>query len=234
MCGRFVGNFSIMELIKELELEIQTPDDLPLHVSNFNTAPTHLVPVIRQIDGVLYLDAMQWGLVPVWAKDASIGSKMINARSETITEKVSFKGLVQGHRCIIPMNGFYEWNRDDPKKKVPYFVPRADGKLMLVAGLWTHSPILDNRRTFSLITRESIEDLNFIHSRSPVEFSTSDAVEWLTKEAAPLELFDPVSQPRFAPYPVSNLVNSVKNNSSSLIDLVDLAEETPEDRGTLF
>ena len=192
--------------------------DGPL-AQNFNTAPTHGVPVLRAVENRIEVDVMQWGLVPVWSKDPTVGSKMINARSETLTEKPSFKGLVQKNRCIIPMNGFYEWDRTDPKRKIPYFVPRADGHLMLVAGLWASSPALDGRHTFSLITRESIEDLSHIHSRSPVEFSAQDAFSWMTDMPAPLELFDPVDQPRFLPHRVSTRVNSVRNNDSSLIHI---------------
>ena len=237
MCGRFVGNFNTQDLIDEIGqsvsqfgLTLRVPDfDGPL-LQNFNVAPTHVVPILRVVGEEVIVDVMRWGLIPIWAKDPSIGAKMINARSETITEKPSFKGLVPGHRCIIPMNGFYEWNRENPKAKVPYFVSRSDGHLMLAAGIWSDSPIVDEGRTFSLITRDSVDDLSAIHDRSAVEFTAQDAVEWMSATQAPLELFAPEQQPRFTTVRVSTRVNSVRNNDSDL-----LKEDSPpeEESGEL-
>lgn len=236
MCGRFVGNFNSEDLVNEIGdaveafgLTLRVPDfDGPL-LQNFNVAPTHVVPILRVIGSEVVVDVMRWGLIPIWAKDASIGAKMINARSETITEKPSFKGLVPGHRCIIPMNGFYEWNRDNPKVKIPYFVTRTDGRLMLGAGIWSDSPIVDEARTFALITRDSVDDLSAVHDRSPVEFTAQDAVEWMSASQAPLELFAPQQQPRFHTLQVSTRVNAVRNNDSGLIE----PAATEEDSGDL-
>ncbi len=240
MCGRFVGAFSAEVLMDEMSealsganLTLSLMEDNTLFAPNFNTAPTHTVPILRHEESVVVVDPMQWGLVPSWSKDPSVGSKMINARSETITEKPSFRQSVPGRRCIIPMSGFYEWDRSDPKRKVPYFVTREDGHLMLVAGIWTPSPALDGRHTFSLITRESVDDLSYIHSRSPVELHADDALEWMCNPVPPLELFQPEIQPRFSARKVSTLVNSVRNNSASLLDdFVDIVEA--KDPDTLF
>lgn len=235
MCGRFVGNFNTQDLIDEIGgavdafgLTLRTPDfDGPL-LQNFNVAPTHVVPILRVVGSEVVVDVMRWGLIPIWAKDANIGSKMINARSETITEKPSFKGLVPGHRCIIPMTGFYEWNRENPKAKVPYFVTRADGHLILGAGIWSDSPIVDEARTFSLITRDSVDDLAFVHDRSPVEFTAEDAVEWMSASQAPLELFASAQQPRFKTLKVSTRVNAVRNNDSGLIEPAPPEDDSDE------
>ncbi len=240
MCGRFVGAFSAEVLMDEMSealsganLTLSLMEDNTLFAPNFNTAPTHTVPILRHEESVVVVDPMQWGLVPSWSKDPSVGSKMINARSETITEKPSFRQSVPGRRCIIPMSGFYEWDRSDPKRKVPFFVTREDGHLMLVAGIWTPSPALDGRHTFSLITRESVDDLSYIHSRSPVELHADDALEWMCNPVPPLELFQPEIQPRFSARKVSTLVNSVRNNSASLLDdFVDIVEA--KDPDTLF
>ena len=230
MCGRFVGAFNAEILIDEMSealplanMTIALVDDGQLFAPNYNTAPTHTVPILRHEDSVVVVDPMQWGLVPSWSKDPTVGSKMINARSETITEKPSFRQSVPSRRCIIPMSGFYEWDRTDPKRKVPYFVTREDGRLMLVAGIWTPSPALEGRHTFSLITRESVDDLSHIHSRSPVEFHADDALEWMCNPVPPLELFEPEIQPRFIAMKVSSRVNSVRNNDASLI----LPDEEP-------
>ena len=236
MCGRFVGAFNATDLIEELslavsktELVLDVSDSDTLFAPNYNTAPTHLVPILRMEEQKIVVDAMQWGLVPTWSKDPNVGSKMINARSETVTEKLSFRNQVSRHRCIIPISGFYEWDRSDPKTKVPYYVTREDGHLMLVAGIWASSPALEGRHTFSLITRESVDDLLHIHNRSPVELTSYDALEWMSNEVAPLELFSPVHQPRFATLRVSRRVNSVRNNDASLI----LPDEEPLERGDL-
>ncbi|MEY3656243.1 MAG: hypothetical protein RL114_601 [Actinomycetota bacterium] len=235
MCGRFVGNFNTQDLVDEIGeavdafgLTLRVPDfDGPL-LQNFNVAPTHVVPILRVMGSEVVVDVMRWGLIPIWAKDPNIGSKMINARSETITEKPSFKGLVPGHRCIIPMSGFYEWNRENPKAKIPYFVTRKDGHLMLGAGIWSDSPIVDEARTFSLITRDSVEDLSAVHDRSPVEFTAEEAVEWMSAPQPPLELFAPERQPRFQTLRVSTRVNAVRNNDSGLIEPDDSTDEPEE------
>jgi len=236
MCGRFVGAFSAELLMEEMtealagaNMTFALVDDGQLFSPNYNTAPTHTVSILRHEESVVVVDPMQWGLVPSWSKDPSVGSKMINARSETITEKPSFRQSVPGRRCIIPMSGFYEWDRTDPKRKVPYFVTREDGCLMLVAGIWTPSPALDGRHTFSLITRESVDDLSYIHSRSPVELYVEDALEWMCNPEPPLELFMPETQPRFVATKVSSRVNSVRNNDASLI----LPDEEPLDSSDL-
>ena len=240
MCGRFVGAFSAEVLMDEMSeallganMTIAFVDDGPLFAPNYNTAPTHTVPILRHEESLVVIDPMQWGLVPSWSKDPSVGSKMINARSETITEKPSFRQSVPGRRCIIPMSGFYEWDRSDPKRKVPYFVTREDGGLMLVAGIWTPSPALEGRHTFSLITRESVDDLSHIHSRSPVELHAEDALEWMCNPVPPLELFAPDLQPRFVARKVSTLVNSVRNNSASLLEGFEEVIEV-KDPDTLF
>ena len=240
MCGRFVGAFSAEVLMDEMSealsaahMTIAFVDDGPLFAPNYNTAPTHIVPILRHEESLVVIDPMQWGLVPSWSKDPSVGSKMINARSETITEKPSFRQSVPGRRCIIPMSGFYEWDRSDPKRKVPYFVTREDGGLMVVAGIWTPSPALEGRHTFSLITRESVDDLSHIHSRSPVELHAEDALEWMCNPVPPLELFAPGLQPRFVARKITTLVNSVKNNSASLLEEFEEVIEV-KDPDTLF
>ena len=223
MCGRFVGAFKaellkeeMADALSEARMTMVLAED-NLFAPNYNTAPTHIVPILRHKESSVIVDPMQWGLVPSWSKDPTVGSKMINARSETITEKPSFRQSVPGRRCIIPMSGFYEWDRTDSRRKVPYFVTREDARLMLVAGIWTPSPALDGRHTFSLITRESVDDLSHIHSRSPVELHAEDALEWMCNPIPPLELFEPEIQPRFVARKVSSRVNSVRNNDASLI-----------------
>jgi putative SOS response-associated peptidase YedK len=238
MCGRFVTAYSLEELIEEVEAIAESipvklgfdAEDLPLF-SNYNVAPTHALPVVTMQKGELLIDVMQWGLVPVWSKDPSVGSKMINARSETLTEKPSFRRLVRSNSCLVPMNGFYEWDRTDSRHKVPYFVPRTDGALMLCAGLWNASPALDGINTFTMITKPSVAPLANIHDRSPVQFSRDVGLEWLSDDKNALSLMSDVNQPLFSPYQVSTDVNSVRNNFAELLDKV---EPEPREPDTLF
>lgn len=238
MCGRFVTAFSLEELIEEVEAIAEklpvrlgfTAQDLPLF-SNYNVAPTQALPVLTMHTGEMMIDVMQWGLVPGWSRDLSVGSKMINARSETLTEKPSFRHLVKSNRCLVPMNGFYEWDRTDSRQKIPYFVPRADGALMLCAGLWNVSPALDGIKTFTMITRSSVVPLAGIHDRSPVQFSRQMGLQWLSDDENALSLMSSSNQPMLMPYQVSTNVNSVRNNNA---DLLLKAESGPREPDTLF
>lgn len=223
MCGRFVGRFDTGELIEEMTavrpgLTVEIDEGAPLRTSNFNTAPTQECLIFSSQAGSVTARPGLWGLVPPWAKDASGAARMINARSETITEKPSFRNLVPRHRAIVPMTGFYEWDRSDPKVKKPFFVPRADGGTMWTAGLWTHSPALGGRVSFCIITRDSMADLASIHDRSPVQLTLDDALAWLCDEDPPLGLLRLEDPPLLGPYEVSRRVNSVRNNSADLLD----------------
>ena len=198
-------------------------------ISNHNTAPTQPWVIAHTDQEGIVLETALWGLVPSWSKDPSMASKMINARSETVTEKPSFRNLVRGNRAVVPVSGFYEWDRTDSRNKRPFFVPRADGRTMWVAGLWTASPALDGAHTFTMLTRESLDDLSGIHHRSPVQLEISDALSWACDPAAPLHLVTLVDPPRLAPYEVGRDVNSVRNNSPRLIEPVE-----PTEPDTLF
>lgn len=226
MCGRFVGRFATADLIDEItsvvpDVEVSMAAGLPTLWANFNTAPTQGCLVFTSGSGSVTARTGMWGLVPAWAKDSSGAARMINARSETITEKPSFRNLVPRHRAIVPMTGFYEWDRSDPKVKRPFFVPRADGLTMWTAGLWTHSPALDGRVSFCIITRDSRADLSAIHDRSPVQLTIDDALSWLCDETPPLGLLALPDPPALGPYEVSRRVNSVRNNSADLLEPVE-------------
>lgn len=234
MCGRFVGNFSTARLLSEVgegirvfglefndETGVSTYTDHP----NFNLAPTQIAPVLVREGDAVRLSAMTWGLVPRWAKDSSRASSMINARSESVSEKPSFRGLLSGHRCIVPMNGFYEWDRTDPRNRIPHFCERVDGKLLLAAGLWTTSPVVPDFPTFCILTRASGADLEFLHDRCPVHFTAEDAGRWLADPSAPLELTGAENQPELTVRRVNKRVNSVRNNGP------DLLRDEPDSNG---
>ena len=223
MCGRFVGNFATADLVEELlgagsVGHVTVEDGVPENVSNFNTAPTSSWPIFIEVEDRVHVRFARWGLVPSWSKDPTVASKMINARSETLTEKPSFRNLVRSHRALVPVSGFYEWERSDPKNKRPFFVPRADGRTMWIAGLWTVSPVLQGATTFTMVTRASLDDLSRIHDRSPVQLDLDDAIDWLTTIEPPLNLLALEAQPRLSPYEVDVRVNSVRNNGPDLLE----------------
>jgi putative SOS response-associated peptidase YedK len=210
------------------------PPEATMLLDNHNVAPTSAVPVLVAADGQVHVEVMQWGLVPSWSNDARAGAKMINARAETVTEKVSFRSLVRGNRCIIAMNGFYEWQREGSRPKVPHYVTRTDGALLLAAGLWSTSPVLDIGASFAMMTRESGDDLASIHHRSPVHFTAEMAIDWLRGSLDVACALDAPSQPALRHHEVSTDVNNVRNNRPDLVH--PAVNEGPSDEGqpTLF
>ena len=162
---------------------------------NHNVAPTTLVFVLRQTDAKRVVDAMTWGLVPGWSKDKTRAASMINARSETLSEKPSFRNLLSKYRCVIPIQGFYEWQvlpSDGGKpRKQAHYISRLDNDVMTLAGLWTTWKQPDNTllQTCTIITTEANNKLAEVHHRMPVILER-DAVEiWLDETSTtPLHL----------------------------------------------
>jgi putative SOS response-associated peptidase YedK len=184
MCGRF-SQFKEMSDIKIRfnldELVAGWSDPLFLK-PNYNIVPSQIVPVVCR-NGSRHLRLMSWGLVPAWAKDQSIGQKMINARMETLLEKPSFKDLVAKKRCIIPATGFFEWKKEGPKTKVPMHIFLKDQELFGFAGLWDcwKSPDGKGRdhHSYTIITTTPNELVSGIHDRMPVILKKEDEEQWL-------------------------------------------------------
>ena len=173
MCGRFSVYIDDEELKNRFPNHDVTPFQ-EVKVTNF--APTMEMPVIIENQVV----NMKWGLIPSWSQNKSFANKLINARGETLLEKPSFKNLVNTQRCIVPSNGFYEW---DPVSKLPYFVKPADSSLMNFCGL--HTLWMDeNRRpvnTFTIITTKSNKIMSKIHNRMPVILEKGSEEKWLSR-----------------------------------------------------
>lgn len=219
MCGRFVTNFSMAELIGELEAQevpvVSESGDDGAH--NFNGAPTQLFPVVVPSETKASIVVARWGLVPRWMKDDKSAARMINARIETVREKPSFKGLLSRHRCIIPMNGYYEWNRDDPKKKVPHYIYDARASLSFAAGLWTTSPATGDIPTFTMLTEHASPEVAYVHDRAPVLVDGDWLRDWLFDHDAPVEAVASRQRSTLRARRVSVRVNSVRNNDDSLV-----------------
>ena len=229
MCGRFVSASPPDELAKYFGAE--EPDG-PLEPS-FNVAPTNEVYVVRARDGHRQLGTMRWGLVPFWAKDLKIGSKMINARAETVAEKPAFRKAYERRRCLIPADGFYEWAKvPGQKAKQPYFIHRPDGEPIVFAGMWERwKPRLDDGKTIdedaepietcTIITTTPNTAMSAIHNRMPVLLAPPVWDDWLSDETD-LDLIGSLLVP--APddllklVPISTAVNNVRNKGEQLIE----------------
>jgi putative SOS response-associated peptidase YedK len=192
---------------------------------SWNVAPTDPVYVVAERDGVRSLGSMKWGLVPHWAKDAK--SIHINARSETVATTAAFRESFARRRCLIPADGFYEW---EPKEqgRTPHWVYRADGHPMVFAGVWASrlDPETDLwQRTCSIITTGAEGAVSSIHDRMPVSLSPTVWDAWLDRELRDPEvvagLLQTIDPELIMEHTVSNRVNSVKNNVPELRDKVE-------------
>ena len=189
---------------------------------HFNLAPTTTLPVIRQSPaGQRVVDLLQWGLIPHWAKDPSIGHKLINARCETLTEKPSFRDAFRRRRCIVPAAGFYEWQRAG-KTKQPYFIKHPSEEPLAMAGLWEswRDPAGEIVRTFCIITTAANATVAPIHDRMPVLLRTEDFARWLdpTVDGATLvDLLVACPADDIVAVPVSQAVSTSTSDGPALI-----------------
>lgn len=219
MCGRFVQKAPPEELIEIFGAEGPVPN-IP---ARYNAAPTQDLAVVRfnPKTGRRAIDPLRWGLVPSWEKDLKGGAKLINARSETLAERPSFAKAFQARRCLVPVDGFYEWAPD----RTPHFVRRLDGRPMVFAGLWEGWKDRQSEewvRTFTIVTADAIETLRPIHHRMPVMLAPEQWPAWLGEESAsPAQLQALLAPPADLPveaYPVSTRVNAVRNDDPTLMD----------------
>lgn len=214
MCGRFTLTAD------PADLQAAFPNfSFPLqYAPRYNIAPGQPIMVIANA-APHRADFFVWGLVPSWAKDPSIGSRMINARAETLAEKPSFRGPLKYKRCLILADGFYEWKAVEGEKvKIPYFIRLASGKPFAFAGLWDewHAPDGGQVRSAVIITTTPNTLMSALHNRMPVILSEPDYTLWL--DPAPraaadlLPLLRPYPADAMHAYPVSTLVNSPAND----------------------
>ncbi len=233
MCGRFVSTSSPDRIASYFGAEVAA-ESLG---ENFNVAPTKdIYAVVQGADGTARVQAFHWGLIPSWAKDRKIGNRMINARSETLAEKPSFRGLFKKKRCIIPMDGFYEWkpgHEDGPLNakgkplKQPLFIQRLDGEPLAVAGLWTawKDPAdADSRflHSATVVTTSANEFMEPVHNRMPVLVPKSQWAAWLDPSnddvASLSEMFTARNDGLLTMHEVSTDVNNARNSGPQLIN----------------
>ena len=190
----------------------------------YNAAPTQWLPVIRHHpEHGLELARLRWGLIPSWAKDPSIGAKMINARGETVSEKPAFRAAFKRRRCLVPMLGFYEW-RKTPAGKVPHFIHYRSGDLLAAAGLFEYWPGADGAdpiESYTIITTPANELMAKLHDRMPVLLAEKDQAAWLDPNNERREelqaMLKPYAGEDLDAYPVSTRVNSPKNDDADLL-----------------
>jgi putative SOS response-associated peptidase YedK len=203
--------------------------------ARYNIAPTQNVPIVRlNRTGERELVQVRWGLVPRWAKDPSIGVRMINARAETVAERRAFSNAFQRHRCLVPADGFYEW-RPGPSGKQPMRIARADGQPFGMAGLYERwlSPEGDVLDTCTIVTTHANARLRPLHDRMPVIVPPGHYMRWLDAANPEVDdLFAPYPDGELTVHPVSTRVNAVRNDDPSLIEAVEdarPAEATAEE-----
>lgn len=224
MCGRFVKKSGKEELRKRFGFNDTEPG--VLLEPSYNIAPSQEQPILIVSEDRRILTMMKWGLVPYWSKDPKIGFKMINARSEGIEQKPSFKTPLKRKRCIIMADGFYEWHKLDKKTKTPFYFRLRSGEPFAMAGIWDLWQNGDQiLRTFTIITTTPNELMEPIHSRMPVILNERDEARWLDPEITNPELVLPLLKPypsdEMESYKVSTIVNSPKNNIADCIAAID-------------
>ena len=221
MCGRFTLTINPDELQQQFGLSEAPPAQL---APRYNIAPTQAVAVIAN-NSNRKLELFQWGLIPSWAKDPKIGSKMINARAETLAEKPSFRTALKRRRCLVVADGFYEWKKTG-SGKTPMYIQLKDGQPFGFAGLWEawQSPEDGLIKTCTIITTTPNELLAGIHDRMPVILPREAYDVWLAPEELPavetLPLLQPYDGAQMRVRPVSTLVNSPAVDSAELIQPV--------------
>lgn len=198
--------------------------------ANYNVAPTtRILAVAHGGDGRRRLGRFHWGLVPHWAKDRSGASRMINARAETVYEKPSFRNLVPARRCLVPVDGYYEWRTvsrpaDRRSPKEPVYVTRVDRTVMALGGLWTswrETPDAPSLTSCCLVTTAANDDLAAIHDRMPLVLEPDDWSAWLAGADTPRDevesMLVPTATGVLRAVDVSTAVNSIRNNDPSLV-----------------
>lgn len=246
MCGRYAASANPEDLVEEFEVDQVRTDEAALRPS-WNVAPTQTVPVVltrvprpdeeaASPEPVRQLRAVRWGLVPSWARDVAIGSRLVNARMETAADKPAFRAALARRRCLVPADGYYEWYTpqeasDGPGgrkvRKQPFFIHRGDGARLALAGLYElwHAPDAEADEgwlwTMTVLTTQASDDVGRIHDRMPLLVPARDYAAWLdpaqTDGRAALGLLVPAAPGLLDATAVSDRVNNVRNDGPELV-----------------
>ncbi len=221
MCGRFVQSHDAAFYADAFAVESIRTETLP---ASFNVAPTDAVYAVAEHEGERLLGSFRWGLIPFWAKDRKIGARNINARAETVADKPAFRDSFLKRRCLIPADGFFEWQKRK-KGKLPHYIYSADDRPLALAGLWANWKDPETGewvRTCTILTGEPNELVSDLHDRMPVILPETAWSDWLDRDNQDrgyLEsLLSVYPESEMAEHPVSTLVNKVANNYPECIE----------------
>jgi putative SOS response-associated peptidase YedK len=223
MCGRFALFASGDEVAKRFQLA-----ETPLFELRYNIAPTQSIAAIRSTPAGRQLSFLRWGLIPSWASDPAIGNRLINARSETVADKPSFRSAFKQRRCLIPASGFYEWQKTSARSKQPYCIRPRDGGLFALAGLWErwHDPQGEAVQTCTILTTEANELMRTLHDRMPVILDPSADALWLDPRSSAdvlRSLFVPFASERMEAYAVNPYVSNAKHEGPRCLEPMDVS-----------
>jgi len=213
MCGRY-SITTPPEALRRLFQFVNLPNLQP----RWNVAPTQQAPVVRATAAGRELSLLRWGLIPAWAKDPSIGARCINARADTVADKPAFRSAFRTRRCLVPVDGFFEW-RAENRVRQPYCIVLKSGEPFAFAGLWERwTGPTETIESFSIITTEANETLKPLHERMPVILPPEAYAPWLDGSVEEvIGLLRPLPAALVAYHPVDQRVNAVKNDDPACI-----------------
>jgi putative SOS response-associated peptidase YedK len=220
MCGRYASSRDARDLASAFEVEEPPEESLP---PSWNVAPTDPVWAVMTRDGRRQLRVLRWGLVPSWAKDAKGAARLINARSETVTEKPAFRSAYQRRRCLLPADGYYEWQADGTRKQ-PWFLTSRDREPLSMAGLyevWSQGE--ERLWTCTVLTTDAADDTGAIHDRTPLLVPRERWTTWLDPEVEDpgQDLLVPAVSGVLDAWPVGAEVGNVRNDGPQLVEPVE-------------
>jgi putative SOS response-associated peptidase YedK len=238
MCGRFNVMTSAQGFVDLLQIMVRIDSGLDSR-PNYNVAPTHRVLAVRQESPQHehQMVRLHWGLIPHWAKDMSIGNRMINARSESAASKPAFRHAYKFSRCLIAADGWYEWRKISAIKQ-PYNIRRKDGAPMFFAGLWARWRAVNSEaetvsiESCTVLTAEAVDTLQYIHPRMPVVLEPGLYEQWIdssvTEPGGVAEIIRKRPADIFEAYPVSTYVNKPGNDSSRCVEATSISDADPD------
>jgi putative SOS response-associated peptidase YedK len=217
MCGRYALTSPPAVIAERFHL-LWTPEIAP----RYNIAPSQMIPAVRETEQGRALAFLKWGLIPSWAKDASIGMKLINARGETLADKPAFRSAYRQRRCLVPADAFYEW-KPVAGRKQPFCIRMRDEGPFGIAGLWEHWKAPDGQTVESctIVTIDANALVSELHDRMPLILAPGDYDAWLRAESKELPPAVPAQEMRY--YPVSPLVSNARNDVPACLDPIDKA-----------
>ncbi|MGA9595302.1 MAG: SOS response-associated peptidase [Acidimicrobiia bacterium] len=226
MCGRFVQSHDAAFYADAFQVETMRTEGIP---ASFNVAPTDKIYAVAEHEGRRQLGVFNWGLIPFWAKDRTIGARNINARVESVADKPTYRDSFARRRCLIPADGFYEWQAL-PKGKLPHYIYRRDDKPLAMAGLWASWKDPESGewvRSCTIITGRPNAMVAELHDRMPVILPEAAWSVWLDRGIADRNLLEGLlgvfPEEEMGEHPVATLVNKVANNYPECIEPLDTA-----------